>query len=444
MERNSIDLTVIDNKITNINEIISILNSNYPDKMGQINYFKTLKNRITSSDFDNKEEVIEILNSKIIESTLALQDHISNKEVLSILKDISTNFTKLGFVSTSANDNDSNQYIDYITYINDYGEIEMIPCVSEYVVYNFIKEMANTLVNMNAKEFFDYFTKYISKSLNFQSPEDLKKDLETRKQACVFDAEIEKLELEEVESYKRTYGITSEINVTIDEAGERIYRIKDGIIKFKTVGTNREMQVLKPPTLKVEDEYASLLSELDDDPLEVEHPETVSVATYKDSFDSLETITYDTFNNTRLKEIIAKRDVYDIELTYEEQHELNVYIKYLLTHMQDTITSLKEVDEQIHLFRDVMEAKRGTKASYVDTFEAIKSGLAKENELDDLEKTFTEKYLKCKEKMQELKIGNNLEKKLELKDNSGLATIIVLMELITLAMFIMMFLRLDI
>ena len=204
------------------------------------------------------------------------------------------------------------------------------------------------------------------------------------------------------------------------------------------------MQVLKPPTLKVEDEYASLLSELDDDPLEVEHPETVSVATYKDSFDSLETITYDTFNNTRLKEIIAKRDVYDIELTYEEQHELNVYIKYLLTHMQDTITSLKEVDEQIHLFRDVMEAKRGTKASYVDTFEAIKSGLAKENELDDLEKTFTEKYLKCKEKMQELKIGNNLEKKLELKDNSGLATIIVLMELITLAMFIMMFLRLDI
>lgn len=46
--------------------------------------------------------------------------------------------------------------------------------------------------------------------------------------------------------------------------------------------------------------------------------------------------------------------------------------------------------------------------------------------------------------MQELKIGNNLEKKLELKDNSGLATIIVLMELITLAMFIMMFLRLDI
>lgn len=204
------------------------------------------------------------------------------------------------------------------------------------------------------------------------------------------------------------------------------------------------MQVLKPPTLKVEDEYASLLSELDDDPLEVEHPETVSVATYKDSFDSLETITYDTFNNTRLKEIIAKRDVYDIELTYEEQHELNVYIKYLLTHMQDTITGLKEVDEQIHLFRDVMEAKRGTKASYVDTFEAIKSGLAKENELDDLEKTFTEKYLKCKEKMQELKIGNNLEKKLELKDNSGLATIIVLMELITLAMFIMMFLRLDI
>ena len=34
MERNSIDLTVIDNKITNINEIISILNSNYTDKMG--------------------------------------------------------------------------------------------------------------------------------------------------------------------------------------------------------------------------------------------------------------------------------------------------------------------------------------------------------------------------------------------------------------------------
>ncbi len=164
------------------------------------------------------------------------------------------------------------------------------------------------------------------------------------------------------------------------------------------------MQVLKPPTLKVEDEYASLLSELDDDPLEVEHPETVSVATSKDSFDSLETITYDDFNNTRLKEIIAKRDVYDIELTYEEQHELNIYIKYLLTHMQDTITGLKEVDEQIHLFRDVMEAKRGAKASYVDTFEAIKSGIAKENELDNLEKTFTEKYLKCKEKMQELKI----------------------------------------
>ena len=38
MERNNIDLTVIDNKITNINEIVSILSSNYPDKMEPVSY----------------------------------------------------------------------------------------------------------------------------------------------------------------------------------------------------------------------------------------------------------------------------------------------------------------------------------------------------------------------------------------------------------------------
>lgn len=447
---NHLDVSIIENEITNISEIITILQQSEMNE-DMIEHIRTLNNRISSMDLKNKTELIEVLTSKIMEYEAKQQENINNQEALNVLKSINPDFQRLSIISTKKEDNDSNRYIDYLTFTNDNDEIEMLSCDKETTVNEFIKANIDKLPSMSAKDVFHYFKEYVHRSVEFQSPEDLKNDLSTKEKAIVNDPEIEMHELEDVKTYKETYGIIEEIEVAIDNNGERIYRIKDGIIKFKTIENKRIMQILKQPTLKQNTYYSDMLSELDNDtilkPTEITNAEqTTNIRT--NSYASLETITDDEFNTNRMDEIVAKRDVYDLELTYEEEHTLNVYIKHLLEHMKINIQANNPADEKTKLAVTFMESARGDKNSIVDTYQAIQDGLEKEDKLNNLEKEFATIYINNRERMKSLGLDNNLEKKRILEDHNigqaGITSVVVLLELITLAMFIMMFLRLDI
>lgn len=452
---NNLDLNIINNEITNINELVTILNqSELNEEM--IEHIKTLSNRLASMDIANKAELSELLSSKIMEYEANQQENISNQSSLNMLKSINEDFQKLNIISTKREDNDSNRYIDYLTYTNERGEVEMLSCESNATINDFIQTHINELPTMSASDVFHYFKEYVHREVEFKTPEEMKNDPDARKKAIVNDPEIEMQELNDVENYKNTYGIQEQIMVSIDNNGERIYRVGDGIIKFRTTENKREMQVLKKPSLTKIASFDEMLAEIDGSP-EVEQAaevEKTDVTTKddnearSDSYDSLETIDEEYFNSVNIDEIVAKRDVYDIELSYEEEHRLNLCVKFLLEHMKTNIESNKPSDGFVELATSYMGSARGDKASIIDTYMEIQDGKAKEDELNDIEKEFASKFIDYKEQMKSLGLDKNLDKKRELNNPfgpiSGVTSIVVLLELITLAMFIMMFLRLDI
>ncbi len=441
----NIDLSVLDNQITNIKEIIDLLNTRELTP-NFIDHLKNLKNRLDSMDLENKEELLKVFDCKIIEFETKNSNSKTNQDALNLLRDVISDFQRLSIVSTKKEENDSNRAIDYLTFRTDANKIEMLSCDYESTIQDFITSNTDKLPSMSAYDVFHLFKEYIHREVKFESPEALKNDQDKRQTAVVNDPEVELLELEELKSYKRTYGIEGDIAVAIDNNGERIYQVGDGLIKFKTVINKRIMQVLKQPTVKTNDLYTELINELDEEDgltIQKEKVKETERNVRADTYDALEP----SFNKERLIEIIARRDVYDIELTYEEEHELNTYIKFLISHIEKNIETNTQADETTKLATEIMENARGAKPSLVDAYTSIQNGELKENELNDLEKEFARRYINGKDKMQKMGLMNNLNKNLKLAPetkSNGIATVVLLLELITLAMFIMMFLRLDI
>ncbi len=451
---NNLDLNITNNEITNMSELVTTLNqSELSEEM--IEHIKTLSNRLASMDIINKAELTELLSSKIMEYEAKQEENISNQNSLNMLKTINKDFQKLNIISTKREDNDSGKYIDYLTFTNEQGQVEMLSCNSNATINDFIQNHINDLPTMSARDVFHYFKEYVHRDVEFKTPEEMKNDPNTRNKAIVNNPEIEMQELNDVENYRNTYGIQDKVMVSIDNNGERIYRIGDGIIKFRTTENKREMQVLKKPSLTKIASIDEMLAEIDGTP-EVATPEVEKTdmgldnnnEAKQESYDTIETITEEEFNSINIDEIVAKRDVYDIELSYEEEHRLNLCIKYLLEHMKENIEKNIPADAKTKLITSYMESARGNKASIVDTYLEIEAGKADESELNDIEKEFAEKFIDYKGQMKDLGLDKSLDKKRELNNPfgpiSGVTSIVVLLELITLAMFIMMFLRLDI
>lgn len=445
MPNQSIDLNILDNEITNLTDVINFMNTAKLDTQ-LIEHLKTLKNGLSTRDISNKGELINLIDSKILEfETLAHEQN--NLSTLRMLQGTSENYSSLGIISSPPSKNDSGKYIDYLTYTDPSGQISLLVCEGQNELNNFIQANVAKLPSLSAEEIFYHFKEYVHRSVEFMTPSSLQEDSEKRKNAIVNDPEMERMELDRVEEYKEKYGLVEPIDVAIDYNGERIYRIGDGLITFHTVGEVREMEVLKQPTINKEKEYEDLLQELDEPSattsIPIEEPPAISA----DSYASIENINTESFNEEELLNMISKRDVYELELSSDEQHLINVYVKYLLEEHERDINNKDIANHTSELITNIMESNRGAKASIIATFEFIEDGELKPNELTDLEKEFARIYIKQKEKANSLGLNHGLERKLELKEehsNMGISTIVVLLEIITIAMFILMFLRLDI
>lgn len=448
---NGIDLSVIDNTITNIDEIIAYLNSVEID-YNLLEHLKTLKNNLASKDITNKDILENAINTKLMEYEIKNTQQTDNLTSLRILQETNEEFKSIGIIQTSPEKNDSNRAIDYITYTNEEGTLEVLCCDSENFINNFIQNHKNDIHNYLSKDLFRHFKEYIHRELKFVSKEEYEQDEDLKKESIIHEHQIEAAEYETMEDYKNKYSIQSNIEITVNQFGERLYRLGDGLFTFKTVNGNRVMETLKIPTLS-KNNVNDLLSELDNNQ---EFPEVVATEPIEegdtvkadDSYATIETIDDNNFDEEYFKEITAKRDVYDVELTAAEEHKLNIYIKYLIGKMANDIEKQVPSSHETELIYDYLESPRGEKPSIVAIYENIKSGYANEDELTNLEKEFASRYLNNKERMKDLGLDQNLNKKLELNnykpEESGISTIVVLMEIIILAMFVIMILRLDI
>lgn len=448
---NGIDLTIIDNTITNIDEIIAYLSSVNVD-YNFSEHLKTLKNNLTSKNITNKDILENAINTKLMEYEMQSREQTDNLTTLRILQETNEEFKKISIIQTPPEKNDSNQYIDYITYTDEDGTLEVLCCDSENFINDFIASHKNEIQTYSSKDIFRHFKEYIHRELKFVSKEEYENKDEMNKSSIVREDQIEALEYETMQDYKKRYSIQSEIEVTVDQFGDRLYRLGDGLFTFKTINGKRVMETLKTPSL-TKNNVDDLLAELDEPEEKVEIIPTKPIeegdkSNADERYDSIENINADGFNAEYFKEITAKRDIYEAELTASEEHYLNVCIKYLIMKMSKDINNGVPYNHDTELIHDYMESPRGENPSIITIYENIKLGYTKENELSDLDKEFASLYLKNKENMKALGLDQTNDKKLELNmtkpDESGISTIVMLMEIIILAMFVIMILRLDI
>lgn len=409
-------------------------------------YLITLNNRIRNSSFKNKDNLSHIIESKLLEYQASKQDRIDNHESLKLMIEANADLKKLGILTTKAIDNDCNKDIDYLTYTNEAGITEVLVCASSNTLNDYIKSNYDKIANMSAREVFHHFKEYVHVDLEFVDPNKSEDYNSLNHNKEIFkDDEVLSAEYEEVKKYSDKYSIGAEPEVTIDPNGERLYRLKDGLFKFRTVEDKREMVILKTPSINLDD-TEDLLAELDGENKEYEVVATTSIHTDKKAipakYNEISITSINEENINRVMELIQKRDVYGVELTNEELMEIDCIIKTLIESMVDRAKENNgaDLDALLSDYMDKLIKKRDNQELEGNS----------DNSLTDLEREFIEEY---ESKLDYIK-DNNLDlkknKKLELEipnidsSQSGIASVVMILEIIMLAIFILLFSHIDI
>ena len=412
-----LDLQVKDNMIINVEPFINAMNSH---KMNEdlLAYLETVLNFLKYSTLTNRDLLIEPITAKIIEHKNEVKN---NQESLKEMKEYNDGLKDLSIITTKKEDNDSGKDIDYIAFTRPNKEVEVLACKDATTVSNFIKDNANSIATKSAEEIFHYFKEYIHIELDFQTNEELMKNNPEADKQAVRNDEISKMEeLQQLEDFKNTYSLPFDVELTIDPYGERIYRIGDGLFKFKDKMGKRAMQVLQQPTMlltieeKVENEYV----------VDVEHKVE----------DTQEEIDLDNIRLIDEKEFIdLLYQKYDKgnELTEEEELEIYKFAAYIVMNIEEWYESnefSEVVDEYFKNYMYRLEEKYDQR-----NFEG--------NEISPEQEKLVEDYREVKH------LARRQVKILEFKPEerrAGVASAVIILEIIIIAIFVLSFISLDI
>ncbi|MDE6292569.1 MAG: hypothetical protein K2L98_02685, partial [Bacilli bacterium] len=330
---------------------------------------------------------------------------------------------------------------------HDKGEVEMLVCAGHSTLAEFIHNHADKAARWTAEEIFRYYKENIHRELKFYNADELDEIYpEMANNAIVREEETKKLEIEETEKYAKTNGLEGKIEVTVDPNGERIYRVADAIIKFSTNYENkRVMEVLRKPIERVNahtnDNYGRLLGELDED----DKTEVFNVKDIQAALEESETVTITgaDFDKERLRGLIVRKDVYEENLTAEELGYIKGSINYLIETMVERVQTFQgQANEEQTILDDYMEP-------LINIYNSIEEGRINANELSERDKTLVENYKEKQIALESLGVKKKPVMK-DLKYNpespqaSGIAALVILLELISIGMLVLTFLSIDI
>jgi hypothetical protein len=201
------------------------------------------------------------------------------------------------------------------------------------------------------------------------------------------------------------------------------------------------MVILQTPSINLDNTF-DLLNELDDENVY----STVKEIEPKNTNYNDDLITYDSLNVTSLSkdnidefmELVQKRDVYGAELTSEEMIKIDCMIKTLIESMVERIKNNTSQELDL-ILSDYIEKLKSKVDDYKDNYD----------DLSKLDQEFITRFDNNMELLTKNNLINRNNKKLELKDEhkiseQGLTTIIMLIEIMILALFILMFSHIDI
>lgn len=454
--------------ITNSDAIIDYIKTIQLEE-DSFEYLSTMLNKIKFGNYENADELINAISSKILEYEAIENEKNTNVETLRQMQEINEDLKKLNIKSTKRVDNDSNTYIDYITYTHEDGSVEVLVCNSDNYLNQYIKDHSEEVATNSAYEIFKHFKEQVHRDVEFKTEEELKNEeysnIQDKNEAESYENERIQQEMELMRSYKENYGLTGEIQIGKDELnGERLYQIDGGLFKFQKVGDRLERQTIQEPNFK---NYSNddLLDELNSEsltPLEETKVESKNLESKREeekeiTYEEIDELDSQSFSIDYFRELLDKKDLYEIELTNEEEIYFNQAVKYLIESMEDrkkdpaNKANDNVLDELLDRYLNgKCTNKNDENISRMEKYNEIEEHLRNEEELSDLEKQFIEQYYENVRYLKEQGVTNTLNKPKELvrtmndPNKSGITTIIMLLEIAILALFVLLLMNIDI
>ena len=436
--------------IINADEVLKSL-ENINNDLNSIEYLESLLNYLEFQNLGNKEALVSAIKAKLVEFKSLSEEELSSKAALNQATKYNEDLKRINVISTSKYDNDSGKDIEYISITHEDGSVEMLVCEGKSSINDYIKDHADDVATKSADEIFKYFKQTVHNELKFYKESEFETiNPNLANSAIIKEDDAKALEVEEVHKYAARRGIEDDIKVTVDPNGERIYIVGDAIMKFHSdFHGERVMDVIQESKIKANtNDYASLLSELDEPENNdifqkydtVEEAQKDAKPTETDEFITIDfDRVFPEFNIERLKNLIIQKQVYEAELNADELGYIAQSIAFLIGSMMERAERGELQTEEEITLEDYMH-------DIVDKYEAIEEGRMNEDELSETDKQLAAKYLENKEKIRALGLQNK-PKMLELRDGnnkSGVAAVIILLEMLAIAGFVLLFLSIAI
>lgn len=471
--------TDANNNIINAADLVEYLNSIEFDE-NLFEYFSSLINRMKAGELGNAEELTQVIDAKLLEYNAKVNRTESNIESLRQMQDVNDDLKKLDIKTLNRNDNDSNKETEYLTYTDEEGNVFMLLCPNGNVLNEYIQKHSSDISLLSAKEIFNYFKENVHKEMVFKT----KQELDIEKHNTDFD-DIDAISDEKLDRYyaamldiqKNFFTPDDEIKIGVNPDTEDLcFSIAGGIFTFKEENGELIRQTIQEPPMKVQDapkeeeQNPELGTQNQTPELNSIEPHGVidreivndqerqkfinrSIVNYKDIPD----ISSVDFNPDRTFELIERRDIYEVELSEQEELEMYIGIKFAIESLENRDPSNEEFNNTCdNLISAYLETKPSSSTmdiqTRLDRFNDMEEGITPNVPLSDLEIQFI-KHFKNNERYYRETNGNVLTEELDKvkklvltneEKSPGVATVVMLLELIALALLILMFIRIDI
>lgn len=224
-----------------------------------INYIKSLYRKFESDDvnndiYANEQALIAPLFKKTNE-----YDHVvkeaefsSNQIALDELKTHNNNLSSVKLISLKEYETDSKNHLEYLSITNELGEAEIISLTDPDYLERFVQEFAKDISSMSTTEFANKLKASTEATLDFVKLETYLTDDSVKNRMHspeIKDNNVLGYEYEEVRRLVDQFMPGEDIYISIDKYGEIFYRVADGIIKGNTNNNGvREVKFIQVPS----------------------------------------------------------------------------------------------------------------------------------------------------------------------------------------------------
>ena len=224
------------NKIINLNDILESIKT-CEDKEFLTSYHNESLMYKQGTYIEGLKELSDTLSDRIKKLN---KIETNNVNILKNLKEKNPNLSKLEIIETKKDINDSKQDIDYLSYLNEEGNIKLIECNSSQILSDLLSENPNELLSGTPEDIFNYLNFYKYREMKFiKASKFLEHHPILNEEVIIFYQE-----LNEIEKYSKRNNIFIELEVAVNSHDERLYKLGTLIIKFYNDKIQRKMVII--------------------------------------------------------------------------------------------------------------------------------------------------------------------------------------------------------